>query len=77
MYKAGKHRWQICLIWFNLSSKLFVYFAAALITACFPCVTFGQVAEILDNGTTCKDAPLALSFIMLKQNLSCHNNAHN
>ncbi|XP_073125856.1 protein PLANT CADMIUM RESISTANCE 6-like [Henckelia pumila] len=26
----------------------------ALITACFPCVTFGQIAEILDSGnTTC------------------------
>ncbi|XP_073038272.1 protein PLANT CADMIUM RESISTANCE 7-like [Primulina eburnea] len=26
----------------------------ALITACFPCITFGQIAEILDSGnTTC------------------------
>ncbi|KAJ4830544.1 hypothetical protein Tsubulata_032107 [Turnera subulata] len=24
----------------------------ALITACFPCVTFGQIAEIIDNGGT-------------------------
>jgi Cys-rich protein (TIGR01571 family) len=24
----------------------------ALVTACFPCVTFGQIAEILDNGQT-------------------------
>ncbi|MBA0588259.1 hypothetical protein Gorai_001371 [Gossypium raimondii] len=28
----------------------------ALITVCFPCVTFGQVAEIVDEGRTCKSS---------------------
>ncbi|CAN6439971.1 unnamed protein product [Victoria cruziana] len=46
-----------------------------LITACFPCVTFGQVAEILDNGTTsCMTSGIiygALAWIGVPCILSC------
>ena len=27
---------------------------AGLITCCLPCVTFGQIAEIVDEGRSCK-----------------------
>ncbi|XP_073036512.1 protein PLANT CADMIUM RESISTANCE 6-like [Primulina eburnea] len=36
----------------------------ALITACFPCITFGQIAEILDSGnTTCATSGILYSCI--------------
>lgn len=36
----------------------------ALITACFPCITFGQIAEILDSGnTTCATSGMLYSCI--------------
>ncbi|KAK2991396.1 hypothetical protein RJ640_010860 [Escallonia rubra] len=37
----------------------------ALVTMCFPCVTFGQVAEIVDNGhTSCATSGLLLGLVM-------------
>ncbi|KAJ9550626.1 hypothetical protein OSB04_014671 [Centaurea solstitialis] len=36
----------------------------ALITACFPCITFGQIAEIVDNGqTSCATSGLIYGLI--------------
>ncbi|XP_024991733.1 protein PLANT CADMIUM RESISTANCE 4-like [Cynara cardunculus var. scolymus] len=36
----------------------------ALITACFPCITFGQIAEIVDNGqTSCLTSGLIYGLI--------------
>ncbi|KAI3735820.1 hypothetical protein L6452_15340 [Arctium lappa] len=36
----------------------------ALITACFPCITFGQIAEIIDNGqTSCATSGLIYGLI--------------
>ncbi|XP_076918214.1 protein PLANT CADMIUM RESISTANCE 4-like [Bidens hawaiensis] len=48
----------------------------ALITACFPCITFGQIAEIVDNGqTSCTTSGLIYcliaSFIGIPCIMSC------
>ncbi|KAL5726261.1 hypothetical protein ACHQM5_009316 [Ranunculus cassubicifolius] len=47
----------------------------ALITFCFPCVTFGQIAEIIDNGkTTCATSGTlygVLSFFVVPCLISC------
>ena len=39
---------------------------SALITFCVPCLTFGQVAEIVDNGHTCKSLVLANTNVILE-----------
>lgn len=33
-------------------------FLAALIACCIPCLTFGQIAEIIDSGNTCMSSPV-------------------
>ncbi|MCD7458221.1 hypothetical protein HAX54_037569 [Datura stramonium] len=47
----------------------------ALITACFPCLTFGQIAEIVDSGqTTCTTSGLiygAIMFVAMPCIMSC------
>nr|XP_009764794.1 PREDICTED: extensin [Nicotiana sylvestris] len=47
----------------------------ALITACFPCLTFGQIAEIVDSGqTTCTTSGLiygAIFFVLMPCIMSC------
>ncbi|XP_076898587.1 protein PLANT CADMIUM RESISTANCE 4-like [Bidens hawaiensis] len=48
----------------------------AIITACFPCITFGQIAEIVDNGqTSCTTSGLIYcliaSFIGIPCIMSC------
>ncbi|KAF5183542.1 Plant cadmium resistance [Thalictrum thalictroides] len=44
----------------------------ALITACFPCVTFGQVAEIVDNGhTTCATSGILYGCIAFLIGVPC------
>ncbi|KAK9049582.1 hypothetical protein SSX86_031451 [Deinandra increscens subsp. villosa] len=48
----------------------------AIITACFPCITFGQIAEIVDNGqTSCSTSGLIYcliaSFIGIPCIMSC------
>jgi Cys-rich protein (TIGR01571 family) len=48
----------------------------ALITACFPCITFGQIAEVVDNGqTSCSTSGciycLIASFIGIPCIMSC------
>ncbi|XP_071714782.1 uncharacterized protein [Rutidosis leptorrhynchoides] len=44
----------------------------AIITACFPCVTFGQIAEILDNGqTSCATSGLLYGCIAAFIGIPC------
>lgn len=51
------------ITWIYLLKHICLY-NAALMTAYFPCVTFGQIAEILDEGQTSKTAA-ALKFYPL------------
>ncbi|XP_065615923.1 cell number regulator 10-like [Quercus suber] len=50
----------------------FVSHVSALITACVPCVTFGQIAEIVDNGqTTCSTSGLLYRLIAMFIGIPC------
>ncbi|KAK3006747.1 hypothetical protein RJ639_015518 [Escallonia herrerae] len=47
-------------------------YVSALVTVCFPCVTYGQVAEIIDNGhTTCATSGLLYGLIACLVGLPC------
>lgn len=44
----------------------------AIITACFPCITFGQIAEIVDNGqTSCATSGLIYGLIAAFIGIPC------
>lgn len=44
----------------------------AIITACFPCITFGQIAEIVDNGqTSCATSGLIYTLISAFIGIPC------
>nr|XP_043613711.1 protein PLANT CADMIUM RESISTANCE 6-like [Erigeron canadensis] len=44
----------------------------AIITACFPCITFGQIAEIVDNGqTSCATSGLIYGVIAALIGIPC------
>ncbi|XP_071691271.1 uncharacterized protein [Rutidosis leptorrhynchoides] len=44
----------------------------AIITVCFPCITFGQIAEILDNGqTSCATSGLLYGLIAALIGIPC------
>lgn len=44
----------------------------ALVTACFPCLTFGQIAELVDSGqTTCTTSGLIYGVILMFIGIPC------
>lgn len=44
------------------------FYISAIITMIFPCWTFGQIAEIVDNGQTCELFLLVKSSSLLNYN---------